>query len=165
MRERQFTASTLVLLEDRRILLVHHRKLGVWLYPGGHIESGETPDEAALRELKEETGVDGMLIGPRDTCLEDRTAGVTVLTTPYVILCEEVRSSGLVHDHVDLVYAAVPTNLVSPSGGMESAKFSEDDIRCLQTFDNFRSLLYRVFNDQALWHIADKSRATPGSTA
>jgi 8-oxo-dGTP pyrophosphatase MutT (NUDIX family) len=54
-----FTASAFVLCpEGRRLLMVHHRKLGRWLQPGGHIEpSDESLHAAARREALEETGV------------------------------------------------------------------------------------------------------------
>src|SRR5437773_11031623 len=42
-----------------RILLIRHRRLGVWLPPGCECEPGETPLEAAARELSEETGLVG----------------------------------------------------------------------------------------------------------
>ena len=52
------TASGLVLAPDNvHILLVHHRRLGRWLLPGGHVEPGDdTIDGAARREVIEETG-------------------------------------------------------------------------------------------------------------
>src|SRR5664279_6195942 len=66
---KHFTASGFVLRDDC-ILLVNHRKHRVWIYPGGHVEPDETPDEACLREIFEETGVHCRIVSPRDeTCL------------------------------------------------------------------------------------------------
>jgi len=41
-----------------KVLLVHHRKLDLWLPVGGHIDPNETPDQALRREIKEETQLD-----------------------------------------------------------------------------------------------------------
>lgn len=51
-----FTAGGLV-IQNSKILLVRHKKLGIWLAPGGHIEDLEMPHQAALREVLEETGI------------------------------------------------------------------------------------------------------------
>jgi 8-oxo-dGTP pyrophosphatase MutT (NUDIX family) len=61
--EAHFTASALVLDAARaRTCLVLHRKLGLWLQPGGHVEPGDrTLGRAALREVTEETGLTGRL--------------------------------------------------------------------------------------------------------
>jgi 8-oxo-dGTP pyrophosphatase MutT (NUDIX family) len=40
-------------------LVIHHHRLGTWLPIGGELEVGETPLDAAIRELREETGLDG----------------------------------------------------------------------------------------------------------
>lgn len=60
-----FTASALVLDPARtRACLVLHRKLGLWLQPGGHVEeSDSTLAAAALREVHEETGLTGSVQG------------------------------------------------------------------------------------------------------
>ena len=52
------TASAVVLDERSTTVLLHlHRRLDRWLQPGGHVEPGEHPDDAAVRETVEETGV------------------------------------------------------------------------------------------------------------
>jgi len=52
-----FTASAFV-FRGRELLLIHHRKLQLWLQPGGHIEPSDSdPLAAAGRELREETGL------------------------------------------------------------------------------------------------------------
>lgn len=55
-----------VVVGPRGLLLHRHKRLGLWLQPGGHVEPGETPWEAARREVLEETGlqVDPTPAGP-----------------------------------------------------------------------------------------------------
>jgi hypothetical protein len=45
---RHYTASAVVLDDSDRVLLVHHNKVGQWLYPGGHTDPNEGPAQAAL---------------------------------------------------------------------------------------------------------------------
>lgn len=53
------------------VLLVRaKRDPGHWIFPKGHIEPGETPAAAALRETREEAGVEGDLVGPIGPPLE-----------------------------------------------------------------------------------------------
>ena len=57
-RPGHFTASALILNRSRtRTLLVEHRKLGIWVQPGGHADGDENLERAAGREVEEETGL------------------------------------------------------------------------------------------------------------
>jgi 8-oxo-dGTP pyrophosphatase MutT (NUDIX family) len=58
--QKQPTVSVWLISEEptKRVLLVLHRKFNVWLQPGGHMEENEDPWEAAIRETREETGLD-----------------------------------------------------------------------------------------------------------
>ncbi len=47
----------------RGVVLHKHKRLGIWLQPGGHIDAGETPWDAAMRETLEETGLVGTFSG------------------------------------------------------------------------------------------------------
>lgn len=53
----------------RAVLIARHDRQGrlVWSLPKGHIEPGETAEEAAVREVREETGISGTVIAPLGT--------------------------------------------------------------------------------------------------
>lgn len=97
---RHFTVAVFV-VSDQRVLLHWHRKLARWLPPGGHIEDNELPDDAALREVQEETGVGVRLVGDQGLPL----AAPRQLVVPAGIQVEAISPG---HEHIDLVYFAVP---------------------------------------------------------
>ena len=51
-----------IIIHNDKVLLIHHRKLDIWVPVGGHIDENETPDDALLREIKEETQLDVEII-------------------------------------------------------------------------------------------------------
>ena len=71
----------------------------MWLPPGGHIEPNELPDEAAVREVFEETGVRCELVGER--ALEREYP--RQLVRPEGVQLEDIVPG---HQHIDLVYFA-----------------------------------------------------------
>ncbi|MGI9018684.1 MAG: NUDIX hydrolase [Euzebya sp.] len=80
------TGSALV-VGARGIVLHRHKRLGLWLQPGGHLEKGEWPAQAALRESMEETGL--ALRHHQD---------------PPVLLHVDAHDGGRGHRHLDLRY-------------------------------------------------------------
>jgi 8-oxo-dGTP pyrophosphatase MutT (NUDIX family) len=63
--EAHFTASAwLVDRAGRRALLTHHRKLGLWLQPGGHADGDRDLARVALREASEESGLAALAVVP-----------------------------------------------------------------------------------------------------
>jgi ADP-ribose pyrophosphatase YjhB (NUDIX family) len=55
--------------EPRAALIARHDRRGrlVWSLPKGHVEDGETPEQAAVREVEEETGIRGTVVAPLGT--------------------------------------------------------------------------------------------------
>jgi len=106
--ERHFTATAYVVARDRTLLL-WHRKLGMWLPPGGHCEPNEDPVEAACREAEEESGLAVEVIPPPHLLRLEEIGGPLVLPPPEVILIEEIRAPGQpFHHHIDHVYFTRP---------------------------------------------------------
>jgi 8-oxo-dGTP diphosphatase len=81
------------------VLLILHKRLGTWLPVGGEIEPGETPLEAARRELREETGLEGNF-----------PEGVGVEGTPAGLIGYEEHLAGSKGLHMNFAFVAdVPT--------------------------------------------------------
>lgn len=97
---RHFTVAVFV-VHERRVLLHYHHKLGKWLPPGGHVEDNELPDEAAVREVLEETGIRARLLGARGLPIDEPRQ----LVVPAGIQVERIYAG---HEHIDLVYFARP---------------------------------------------------------
>jgi 8-oxo-dGTP diphosphatase len=80
-----------------RVLVIEHRRLKTWLPIGGELEAGETPAEAAVRELREETGLVGAWRSVVDALdgvpagligYEEHQAGSKGLHMNFVFVCE-----------------------------------------------------------------------------
>jgi 8-oxo-dGTP pyrophosphatase MutT (NUDIX family) len=96
-----FTVAIFV-VHDGKILLIHHRKLDKWLPLGGHIELEEDPEQAALREAREESGLDVELLGERPPTT---SPGTRALIAPRFL---DIHRISATHEHIGLIYWARP---------------------------------------------------------
>jgi 8-oxo-dGTP pyrophosphatase MutT (NUDIX family) len=119
---RHFTVAVFV-VHNGQVLLHFHRKLQRWLPPGGHIEDGELPDEAAAREVREETGIQVRLMGPHG--LPQLPGEPTQLVVPAGVQVEDIYPG---HQHVDLVYFAVPASVDPADIAIAEALVQSDQV-------------------------------------
>lgn len=104
---RHFTSSAIVFNDNGDVLLIHHNKLGLWLYPGGHIDPNEDPAEAALREVYEETGIHADILGPQPF----QHPAVRSVPTPFAVIEMDVEDRTVgPHRHIDFVYVCQARN-------------------------------------------------------
>lgn len=129
---RQFTATVYV-VHDEKVLLIRHRKLNKWLPPGGHLEDGELPHEAAMREAYEETGLTLSLLLQENLWIDRWNA--RILPRPYLCLLEEIPSIGSepTHQHIDMIFVAQVDKGCSlePCGTELARWFSWEEVACL----------------------------------
>lgn len=148
-KEKHFVASGLIINEKKEVLLINHKKLGVWLYPGGHISKNETPEQALIREVKEETGLDVETLGDKDESLGDKKNDVFPLRSPYIILCEKINEKKE-HYHIDLIYFCkiIGNNKDNLQYNLKEVQgigfFSKNNLKNINPFPNFRKLLEKV---------------------
>ncbi len=100
---RHMTASAVVFNRDRQVLLVHHLRFAAWVFPGGHVDENESPDEAAVREVAEEVGLRMQIVSPS---LPD-LPGMSAHPSPWMVM--ELPDPGTPghtapHRHIDFLY-------------------------------------------------------------
>jgi len=96
-----FTVAIFV-VNAGQVLLIHHRQLDKWLPLGGHIELDEDPEMAALREAREESGLEVELLGERPPTTGP---GTRALIAPRFLDIHRINST---HEHIGLIYWAHP---------------------------------------------------------
>lgn len=139
---KHFTATTYV-VHGNKVLLHFHKKLNLWLAVGGHIEDNELPEEAALREILEETGLSATLYDP------DKKLGVSdvkELSRPMHILLEDI---GETHKHIDLIYyAKSESNVLNPQDGETNNLkwFTASEIKDLDAPENVKVISLKAID-------------------
>jgi len=110
-----------------------HKKLHQWVPPGGKIERNETPDEAAIRETFEETGLNIELLEPKEQTPSNLKMAFGVQLN--VIIPNFV-------EHLDWMYFGKITNnsefILDKNEGTEAKWFAIEEIRKLKTFQSVK---------------------------
>lgn len=116
MARKHATASTYVFrqLDDGwRLGLILHPLFGKLMIPGGHVESDETPPEAAAREVAEEAGLDVLLVaGPAAAVPPGLADHRRVVALPWWLIQQPVDADNHLaepHWHLDHLFVALAT--------------------------------------------------------
>ena len=129
--------------------LIRHPRLRRMMIPGGHVEPEESPAEAALREVAEETGLAVTLVSPPAAPVPDGYRGRRV-ALPWWIAEYQVKPDNhldVAHVHVDHLYVALADGTPPPAAGAglpdaehQFGWYAAGDLPGLDMFDDARLL-------------------------
>jgi 8-oxo-dGTP pyrophosphatase MutT (NUDIX family) len=109
-----FTVSAFILKQEAaeapQVLLHRHRKLGLWLQPGGHIELDEHPWQAMAHELQEETGYSLEQLQVLQAAPAFPGLVETTHPTPLLYRSHSFPTGGPTHLHTDAMFALFTTD-------------------------------------------------------
>jgi 8-oxo-dGTP pyrophosphatase MutT (NUDIX family) len=142
---RDFTATAFVYWQGQT-LLHKHKKLGIWLPCGGHIDPHELPDDAAKREVLEESGVEIELVGETALSIHEPRQ----LLRPRGIQLEFIHEG---HEHIDLIYFAKPVkdyNGYLLQDDLSLGWYGPQDLESMEITEEIKSWSQLLFDEMAV---------------
>lgn len=150
-----------VLIHQDKVLLVKHKKLGVWLNPGGHVETSELPHQAAEREFWEETGVKVEAYDP-DSSWWCKEPGYEHIPNPFATNLHWISESAYndrlagkkvagrgCEKHLNFMYLVRPVGSLEFQQNVEEtlgiAWFTVDEVQHLESRENIRREIIKAF--------------------
>ena len=139
MTYKQFSAGYLI--KDEKVFLAHHKKFNKWTPPGGHIESNETPDQAVVREWKEELGLNVCVLPAHESAFSG-DSNATIIPMPFHI---DLEHEGFDVPHIGYFFYVKLLNEneivnLQKDELHEARWFSTDELADLPTFEQVRAL-------------------------
>lgn len=119
-----------IIIKNNKVLLVYEKNRNFWGFPKGHMENGENEIETALREVKEEVGLDVEINEDKRYVLN------------YIIRNEI--------DKTTVLYVAVPKNekIILQESEIEDMKWCEfDEALETLTFDDWKKMFKKVIEE------------------
>lgn len=128
--DKHFTVSIFIVYKDK-VLLHLHKKAKKILPLGGHIELNELPEDACIREAKEEAGIKINLYNPINTQLKEtcQLSSEKLLINPMHTILGEINHD---HYHIDFVYYATANSFdTMPEDGESKLLkwYSKEDLK------------------------------------
>lgn len=162
--QHDLTVSGLIIQTDgsqSRVLLHIHKKLGVYLHFGGHVELHETPWQAVLHELLEESGYEAsqlQVLQPKQRFILQHEGRSVQHPTPFYFSTHPFDPDGQ-HYHSDTTFAFITREEPKHPIGAEEADtlrlFTAEDVRALndqEIYPEMRELcLYALENSYEEW--------------
>ncbi|MEP7166927.1 MAG: NUDIX domain-containing protein [Candidatus Woesebacteria bacterium] len=148
--KRCHTATAWTLYQGKT-LLIKHKKLGIWLAPGGHVENNELPHLAAAREFEEESGVKVQVVSAFPVEMSGKVS--EYLPLPFYCNLHEVnkpRGNSFCEQHYSWGYFV---KVLDTSGFNENDEgvegvgwFTQQEMKALETTDDIRNEAAYVFS-------------------
>jgi len=146
MKLKSFASGYLV--ENNKVLLVHHRKFDKWTPPGGHLEENELPNEAVVREIKEELDLDVEIVPAYPSAFAG-DSNATIIPMPFHM---DVETEGFDVPHLGTFFYV---KRVNPEQAMKHQAdelhnfgwFGLEDLENLKTFEQVRALAKFAINN------------------
>ena len=144
----QQTATALLLNEAAtQMLLIQRADTGQWFPPGGHVEAGEFPHEAVLREVREETGYEASFLC-QPAFVGETHGAATFLPQPYALAVVNMST----HVHYDYLYCCTATRHVQESEGPIQWLSYEEVIRLPSLPEDIKQHTLRLHAQGILLH-------------
>ncbi|MFH0978598.1 MAG: NUDIX hydrolase [Candidatus Woesearchaeota archaeon] len=132
-----------LLFHKGKLLLINHKKSGLWMGIGGHIAEDETPDQALKREFKEEMNLDIEILNRND--LPKNGNIIAQLALPFYVNVHNVGT----HNHCCFFYLCSAKNLnrikPRPSEIADFAWFSKQDLKQSRVPPDVRNIALKAF--------------------